>query len=276
MSAWLTIRNWVELKLKVRNRDMPDNSFWFRNYFIAWKNFYLEGARKQGHNLAVVQISDLHLRCIGPGLVKAVKKISRLNPALILFTGDMANSNKYLPLLEEFMSMLPAHIAKAAILGNWEYFEKVDLAALRMLYQKYNCTLLVNESRTYTFGNKTIAITGMDDYSCGHANYPLAVQNYTTAHYHIVLTHCPAHYDVLLGEQQPNVPVNFVLSGHTHGGQINIFGFIPFMPVCSGQYVRGWYKQQHPPMYVSQGIGTSIFPVRIGSYAEIAAFYLPA
>ena len=67
--------------------------------------------------------------------------------------------------------------------------------------------------------------------------------------------------------------ISFILSGHTHGEQVRLFNFIPFLPQGSGKYVKGWYKESNPPMYVSKGIGTTILPIRFGSRAEIAVFY---
>jgi uncharacterized protein len=61
-----------------------------------------------------------------------------------------------------------------------------------------------------------------------------------------------------------------ILSGHTHGGQINFFGLAPFVPAGSGRYLRGLYCDFKPFMYVCKGVGTSILPFRFGARAEIA------
>jgi predicted MPP superfamily phosphohydrolase len=66
--------------------------------------------------------------------------------------------------------------------------------------------------------------------------------------------------------------MNVILSGHTHGGQINLFGIIPFKPVGSGRYLKGWYHDK--TMFVSKGIGTSILPARFMARAEMALFHL--
>lgn len=277
MTKWLlAIRNVIEKRLLVFTRDMNDDTFWFKNYFIAFVQYYHKGATRNTDTIKLVQISDTHLRCIGPGLIKAVKKVNALKPDIILFTGDMVNGNSYLPLFETFMNMLDREVPKIAITGNWEYHEKIDLDALRAIYAKGNCELLINETRQFIFKNRKVSITGIDDFSQGHADYVAAVKEYKPSDYHIVLTHCPAHYDVILTQLTPEVPVDFILSGHTHGGQINIFGFIPFLPACSANYVKDWCGETEPKMYVSQGIGTSIFPIRLGSRAEIGVFHLPA
>ena len=49
--------------------------------------------------------------------------------------------------------------------------------------------------------------------------------------------------------------------------------FVPFLPLGRRKYLKGWYKNLNPPMYVPKGIGTSILPIRFGSRAEIAVFH---
>jgi len=66
-----------------------------------------------------------------------------------------------------------------------------------------------------------------------------------------------------------NLVVDLVLSGHTHGGQITFLGIVPFKPQGSGKYLKGWYKEDKPKMYISKGIGTSILPIRFGARAEM-------
>ena len=82
------------------------------------------------------------------------------------------------------------------------------------------------------------------------------------------MSHCPEYRDIISREKR-NINIDLVLSSHTHGGQITFLGFAPFKPRGSGKYLKGWYKQSEPKMYVSKGIGTSIFPIRFGARAEI-------
>lgn len=65
-----------------------------------------------------------------------------------------------------------------------------------------------------------------------------------------------------------------ILSGHTHGGQIVLFGNVFFTPLGSGSYVKGWYENEHSRMFVSKGIGTSALPIRFGARAEATIFYI--
>jgi predicted MPP superfamily phosphohydrolase len=86
----------------------------------------------------------------------------------------------------------------------------------------------------------------------------------------IALTHNP---DIF-----PTIPpsVSLTLAGHTHGGQVNL----PFVgrlivPSDYGQkYAAGLIVEQGKSLFVTTGIGTSIFPVRFRVPPEIAILTL--
>ena len=69
----------------------------------------------------------------------------------------------------------------------------------------------------------------------------------------------------------PRVPerVALVLSGHTHGGQVRLFGWSPVVPSRYGnRYAYGHVREQCD-LIVSGGLGCSITPVRFGMPPEI-------
>ena len=106
------------------------------------------------------------------------------------------------------------------------------------------------------------------------ANLKVALKNFQDTDFHIVLNHCPEYRDFMLSQRRDFPWMDLVLAGHTHGGQINMLGFIPVLPPGSGRYLKGWYRETYPHMYVSRGIGMSVFPVRFGSRPEISTFHL--
>lgn len=75
----------------------------------------------------------------------------------------------------------------------------------------------------------------------------------------------------------PDVPdrVAVTLSGHTHGGQIRLFGYSPFVPSRFGtRFIYGHIVEQGRNLVVSGGLGTSMIPVRFGSPPEIVVLEL--
>jgi predicted MPP superfamily phosphohydrolase len=248
------------------------DTFWAEKFFVEINEYHLSEDKISG--LKFVQISDLHLQSVGLKHKRLADKINSLKPDLVLLTGDSVDEAGNLDLLNKFLRLIDLKIPKAAILGNWEYWGKIDLERLRYIYEDSNCSLLINESKQFTSNGKTISITGLDDFVGGNADIDLAVKNYIPSDHHIILNHCPEYGDIISEKLHGKIAHDLILSGHTHGGQINLFGFVPFKPIGSGKYLKGWYKDEKKTMYVCRGIGTSIFPARFMARAEMAIFHL--
>jgi predicted MPP superfamily phosphohydrolase len=70
----------------------------------------------------------------------------------------------------------------------------------------------------------------------------------------------------------PKIPdrVSLTIAGHTHGGQIRVFGYAPVVPSKYGsRYVYGHKIERGRHMIVSGGLGCSSLPVRVGAPPEI-------
>ncbi|WP_170363190.1 metallophosphoesterase [Ruegeria arenilitoris] len=77
----------------------------------------------------------------------------------------------------------------------------------------------------------------------------------------------------------PQVPdrVALTLSGHTHGGQIRLFGWSPVVPSRFGnRYAYGPVREGGKDLVISGGIGCSILPVRFGVTPEITLVEISA
>lgn len=70
----------------------------------------------------------------------------------------------------------------------------------------------------------------------------------------------------------PKVPgrVSLTLSGHTHGGQVRLFGYSPVVPSIYGnRFAYGHVQEDGRNLIVSGGLGCSMVPVRLGVPPEI-------
>lgn len=242
------------------------DSLWFEKYVIDWK--YFDISKSENNKIKIIQISDLHFDQLRYFHKSIAKKINSIKPDLIVITGDSIDKTDKIESLNKFLELIDKSIQKFAITGNWEYWGNVNLTELKSVYSQNNCELLINENRTISIRNRELSIIGIDDLVGGNADFRKATKNLKATETNIVLSHCPAHRDII-AKQKGNLKVDLVLSGHTHGGQINFFGLVPFKPQGSGNYLKGWYKESEPKMYVSKGIGTSILPIRFGARAEI-------
>lgn len=66
-----------------------------------------------------------------------------------------------------------------------------------------------------------------------------------------------------------------MLSGHAHGGQGRLFGrFKPVKTKLGSKYVDGFFPAAPTPLYVSRGVGTTLFPTRIDVPPEVSLLTL--
>jgi uncharacterized protein len=64
--------------------------------------------------------------------------------------------------------------------------------------------------------------------------------------------------------------VSLTLSGHTHGGQLRLFGWSPVVPSAYGdRFAYGHIVENNRHLVVSGGLGCSILPIRLGVPPEI-------
>ena len=86
----------------------------------------------------------------------------------------------------------------------------------------------------------------------------------------ILLTHDPSHWR---GEIIPTTDIPLTLSGHTHAGQVRLFGY----PMSSLMFTEseGWYHMNNQFLHINTGLGCTL-PVRIGVPAEITVITLQA
>ena len=244
------------------------------NRFVVTHHQLNQQFASRNNSFKVVQVSDLHLKQFNNRAQHIAEQVNKLNPNVVLFTGDSIDKVEQLDGFERFLSLLNKQTAKYAIMGNWEYWAGIDLKRLTKIYATYNCRLLVNESILHNYGNRTILITGLDDL-VGKPDLIKSLQDVLPQQNHLLLAHSPAYRDSFsrdeLAKLQQYKP-QYMLSGHTHGGQLSLFGFAPLRPNGSGRYVSGWYRDGAITMYVSRGLGVSVLPVRMGVVPEISYF----
>ena len=69
----------------------------------------------------------------------------------------------------------------------------------------------------------------------------------------------------------PNTHAQLTLSGHTHGGQINLLGLR--LTRLTYREDKGLYQQEGRYLFVTSGLG-GVFPFRLGMPSEIAVITL--
>jgi uncharacterized protein len=125
------------------------------------------GSRANDPTVTVVQLTDLHLQRVGRHAHRIAEAVNRLQPQLLLITGDSIDEDDRIDVLSEFMALLDPGPVKLATLGNWEHWARIDIDGLRSTYGAHGCKLLINESVKIRFREREAMITGLDDWTAG-------------------------------------------------------------------------------------------------------------
>ena len=241
----------------------------------CWVEIASHDLRKlpEGERVRVVQISDLHLQEVTDLHVHLVEQVRTLAPDLVVLSGDVLDRDDRLLVLEEFLALL-SPLSTVATLGNWEHWSGLDLQALRSTYEIKGVRLLINEAASYRIRSRTLMIFGMDDFTAGSPSWdrlgPLPDVDTT-----LLVQHSPGFFERSERVTKPGgVSLDLCLAGHTHGGQITLFGLPVWTPSGSGPFQFGFYDTPLCKLYVSKGVGTSLIPARFGARPELAVFDL--
>ena len=227
------------------------------------------GGKKLG--IRVAQISDLHIQKLGQKELVVLDALNEIHPDIVVFTGDAIDRMDSLKVLQEFLSKLPS-VPRVGVLGNWEYWSDADLQELKLIYEdNKGSRLLVNESVQYEIKGKLVQVTGLDDFTAGYPSLPISPKA-AAVDVSILLEHSPGFFDTSDFKSLKQNQFDFCLSGHTHAGQITLFGFALWTPRGSGHYKRGLYETSACYLYVSRGVGTSLVGMRLGARPEVAVF----
>lgn len=213
-------------------------------------------------SVRIVAVSDIHAPFFNLADSKLITMIDSQSPDIFILGGDIIDQPNNENLVCAFGAVNAADL-KVSTLGNWEYNSKLDMRKLSDFYQASGISMLVNDALQLD----DLTILGFDDWVTRPLNYDLLVKYSKRGAPLLVISHCPVAFNYIPDDIP--VPV-IVISGHTHGGQVVLFGVVLITPKGSGDYLSGWYHRKNYSMYVMRGIGTTPgIPLRIGSTPEI-------
>ena len=231
---------------------------------------YSLGTKNSADPIKVLHLSDLQLDDIGYRERRVLEVAKEQQADVVVLSGDIVEAPQQLPVLDRFLTSLEGR-HKVAVLGNWEHWGEVDLVALRKLYEARGVSLLVNQTKELQIGKgRRLIVHGIDDFTGGRPD-EATLQQTTNGAATLVVQHSPGWFDRPEVQSAPN-RFDLCLSGHTHGGQVTLFGLPIWLPRGSGTYVAGLYDTPKCPLYVSKGVGTSILPIRFWARPEILVF----
>lgn len=229
--------------------------------------------------VTIAQISDLHMGAYyrPEHLYETVCQINKLAPDFLLMSGDYVGlSVSYLQGMIEPLQYL--QIPTFAILGNHDY--KYGVRHVYELFDALSIPLLCDESVQL---RADLWLVGLDDLIYGRPNIRRAMQGVPANQATVLNVHEP---DFFLTVVEDDLPIALQVSGHTHGGQIQLpsskadeFGrkfWTPknVLPRYGRLYPPGLWQVGDKRLYTNRGLGFTGPPVRINCRPEITLFTL--
>lgn len=199
-------------------------------------------------------IADLHRRNIRGDTLESINK----QIDLVCIGGDILEKGVPLERVKHNIKKLQRwNVPIVFVYGNNDY--ETDIQQLENLFADLNVIVLEDDIMPISLRSEQIMLVGFKyEQECSETKSDIdweSLEDYMT----ILLTHKPSGY-FKLNESVKEV-IDTVLAGHTHGGQIRIFGM--------GPYERGSLKKMHNTTILqSEGYGCSLLPFRLGTQAE--------
>jgi len=227
--------------------------------------FELPGLDPAHDGLRVAQLSDIH---VGPRtspdvIERAIAAANRFEPDLVVLTGDFVSRHRAdVEGVRELLGGLTA--PTIAVLGNHDVWVDPDGVASALRGHGYE--VLENAWTRVRLRGAPLTVVGVGDHLTRREDVAASTRGLRHGSAPLVLAHGPKSADRLRALERPLV----CLSGHTHGGQINLPVLTPLLLRSIREpYVRGRYALGQVQLYVNRGVGMSGIGVRLNAPAEV-------
>jgi predicted MPP superfamily phosphohydrolase len=219
----------------------------------------------------LVQFSDIHMDrwMTRARLSEIVALVNAQKPDLVAITGDFVGRNpaRHADGMVECLRRLECTDGVVGVMGNHDHWK--DPRTVRKILKASGIRELDNRVYTIQRGPAQLHIAGIDDYMSRVARFERVLEQLPRAGAAILLSHAPDFADI----SSPSGRFALQLSGHSHGGQINLplIG-APYLPRYARKYVAGLYQVGEMMLYTNRGIGKVHLPFRLNSRPEITVF----
>jgi uncharacterized protein len=224
-------------------------------------------------NVRIVFISDLHAYADGTAgnLDKILRYVNSQAPDILIFGGDLLDVKA--PVLTEdqineisnFLKQIDAPLGKFAVLGLQDI---PQIEQVRQIYNLSDFELLENKVLDITnMSGKPIRLVGLSPDPTGKTDLKFIGKD--TGSFTVLVSSLP---DIVA--RLSDLDADLILSGATHGGQVNIPLVGPMYKVGSMKYVSGKFMIGPRILLVSNGLSTSQFKYRLFADPDLLSIRL--
>lgn len=235
--------------------------------------------------LKILYVSDIDMVGLTTvsGVARFFNHLEALDPDILILGGDYAcyslmntiNKTSFPEVLSvkrralfTALADFDAPMGKFAVAGENDA-DAVDLSAELALG---GIAFLSDSGTTLERAGAQIAIVGLSDDSSRKTDYGSISSRFTKNDFVIVAAHNPASIAGVLTAEAEDAGAwcDLVLTGHTHGGQIILFGRpMRTFSVRESRYLSGWHKKSETFLLVSEGLGCEFVNLRFGSEPQV-------
>lgn len=209
---------------------------------------------------------------------KAIDKAADIDDTdYYILLGDMAGTSDAdideLTLISGLTKEKPTY----AVYGNHDYTmseETGDWTVIRSLEEIYTATGITVLANSYgRIGHDTdIVLAGVHDTWSQQANFTF-LQEIPADATLILLSHNPDSIDLVAEDVPHPESIDLILSGHTHGGEIQIpfiGALFPLPTDLPHSFDKGLFHRNDVMLYITSGLGNIGSRMRLGNPPEIA------
>ncbi len=237
---------------------------------VEHQKIQLRRLPRQFDGFRLVQLSDIHHSPFTSReqIERAVETANNLKPDLIALTGDYVSKERaYAAPCAELLGKLKARHGVYAVLGNHDHW--TDAALITDLFRAEKINVLVNQGMRFENNGAAFWLAGVDDTMVGLEDLSLALAGSSVDEFKLLLAHNP-----IILRRAARAGVDLVLSGHTHGGQVNLRSERSASGRPRRRLLKGLARQGETQIYVTRGLGTVVLPVRFGCPPEVSLLEL--
>jgi predicted MPP superfamily phosphohydrolase len=253
-----------------------------------------------GFKVTLALIADLHASepLMGAQRIESIVELTNgLGADAILLLGDYETNARFIdrPLMPNewapILAKLKAPLGVHAILGNHDYWDDPDVQLNRgraprgrRALERAGVPVYENDAVRLTKDERPFWLAGLAD-QIAYVSTGLDGTKQTQGLDDLdgTLARITDDAPIILMAHEPDIfpkvpeRVALIVSGHTHGGQVRLFGWSPIVPSAYGnRYAYGHVVEGSRHLVVSGGLGCSIMPVRFGVPPEVVVVELGA
>ncbi len=248
---------------------------WIERYIVVTNTYRIPvpNLPRAFSGFRLVHLTDLHYGLLVPLFLirNVIARANSIARDAIVCTGDYVhekNSTGQIDAVWPLISGLNAPSGVFSILGNHDHW--ADTGRSQYWLRKTGQDLR-HKTASIDRGGSRLWLVGAGDLWEDHRQLDDLMQKIPESECRLVLAHNPDTADTDFSTR-----VDLMISGHTHGGQVDIpLVGTPVLPVRNKTYSSGLKKSPRgASVFISKGIGWAVYPVRFNCLPEIAVLEL--